>query len=784
MKRHANSQLRPSARAHHARGGATSRRHPPPGLLVRSPRYVSRERGSGVIGRPGVEPSVEGSEPRLSGGVAALGALVAFVLVGVVDGLIAYARMPSASRSLALLGWCVVHCVGVLSALGLGVAAAQELFVRAASNRPPVRGLGRWLLAGPSRWWRRDEPAALALASSLTGALPAGVALVAVASYVTRTFQSRALMVAPIALALPAAVALGSAASVVASWPLAPLVRRAGRLASVGAVATVASGLALVPVGLAASRYRDALSALDPVALGLAAALIAADVALVALLLRLSPRPPRRSPVASVAIFFTLACVALAAVPALGLGRRQAVLTAVASRSAIAKRALGPLQRSLDRDRDGHGVLFGGADCDDHNPRAYPGAREIPGNGVDESCSGHDAPAVASVGSHGRFVTVTGPLADRPPSVLFISIDAARPDRMSAFGYHRPTTPNIARFAERAARFTNAYSVAPGSLRSFASTFTGRYPGDVAWTQGSDPHFPSIAEENETLAEALRAAGYATAAFTNTSYFSGTPGFYQGFEVVQDEALFKDDAAPIVQGAAEWIERPRDQPFFAWVHLIDAHAPYGEHTWPQNFGRSESDRYDAELARADAFAARVLDAADRLERRGARVLVVVFSDHGEGFDEHGSRYHFYDVHEESIRVPLLVRAPGIAPGERHALTALFDLYATVLNLAGRPMYAESPSRSLVPVLLSRHGGAPPDWREEVYADVAEYGGGAPTSRALIAPPWKIAFDASRSVWEMYNLALDPGEQRNLYDEDPARARELRARLLDGGAGRR
>lgn len=121
---------------------------------------------------------------------------------------------------------------------------------------------------------------------------------------------------------------------------------------------------------------------------------------------------------------------------------------------------------------------------------------------------------------------------------------------MSAYGYHRPTTSGIARFAGRAARFTNAYAVAPGSLRSFASTFTGRYPGEVSWGRGDDPRFPSVAEENVTLAEALRAAGFATAAFTNTSYFSGTPGFFQGFDVVRHAPQFKGDAAPIVQAAA------------------------------------------------------------------------------------------------------------------------------------------------------------------------------------------------------------------------------------------
>ena len=719
-------------------------------------------------------------------GVATLGALVAFVLIGVVDGAVAYARVPAASRGLGLLGSCVVHGAGVLATLGLVVAAAQEIFLGAAVRRPTIRSVGAWVLAGPPRWWARDERGALALASTLIGAVVAGAVLVAFSAHVTGNFHSRALMVAPIVFATPVAVAVAAAAAVVASWPLAPLIRALGRLASVGAVATTAALLTLACAVRAFPRHRDALNALDPLTFALAGALVAVDVALVTALLRrtargASPRLHRLVPVVALAAAF--GCAILALVPALCLGRRQAVMIVLASRSALVRRAIGPLQHALDRDHDGHGVLFGGADCDDRNPRIYPGAPEVPANGVDESCSGRDGPR-RSTPHHGRYARVTGPLAERPPSVLFVSIDAARPDRMSAYGYHRPTTPGLARFAGRAARFTNAYAVAPGSLRSFASTFTGQYPGEVAWGRGNDPRFPSVAEENLTLAEVLRDAGYATVAFTNTSYFWSTPGFFQGFESVHGAPAFKDDAEPIVRAAVEWIERPRDRPFFAWMHLIDAHAPYGDPVGSQDFGRAESDRYDAALARADTFAARVIDAADRVERRDAPVLVVVFSDHGEGFNEHGSRYHFYDVHEETIRVALLVRGPGVVPGDRPALTALLDLYATVLNLARRPIAAQTPSRSLVHLLLDRRGAAPRDWREEVYADVAEYGGASPTSMALVAPPWKIAFDASRCAWELYNLALDPHEEHNLYDDDRVRAGELRSRLLDGGSGRR
>lgn len=207
--------------------------------------------------------------------------------------------------------------------------------------------------------------------------------------------------------ALGALIALAAAAATVASWPLASLLRRMGGLASVGSVATAAAALALVPIVRALPRHRDALTALDPLTFALLAALVVVDAGLVALLLRDVSRPdrsPLRRIVPVAALGVAVASAALAAVPALGLGRRQAVMIALVSRSALVKRAVGPLQQVFDREGDGHGALFGGADCDDRDPRAYPGAPEVPRNGVDESCSGRD-------GSARRRPAPTSPLA-------------------------------------------------------------------------------------------------------------------------------------------------------------------------------------------------------------------------------------------------------------------------------------------------------------------------------------------------------------------------------------
>jgi arylsulfatase A-like enzyme len=126
--------------------------------------------------------------------------------------------------------------------------------------------------------------------------------------------------------------------------------------------------------------------------------------------------------------------------------------------------------------------------------------------------------------------------------VVLLSIDAMRPDHMSAYGYRRPTTPNLDRFARGAARFTNAYCASPRSLRSFASLMVGRYASMVEW--GNDVQFPPLQEANVTLAEKLRRR-VLTAAMHNTSYFGHTAGFFQGFDETRShEYGFKTTVAP------------------------------------------------------------------------------------------------------------------------------------------------------------------------------------------------------------------------------------------------
>ena len=341
------------------------------------------------------------------------------------------------------------------------------------------------------------------------------------------------------------------------------------------------------------------------------------------------------------------------------------------------------------------------------------------------------------------------------PNLLLVTIDALRADRVS-----EALTPALWGLARRGTRVERAYAHTPLTLPSHASILTGLVPpGHGVRNNGF-----RLDETVVTLAEILADAGYRTGAFVGASALDARFGLSQGFHEYDDRydllqepsasTAFRQGArrASAVLGAtAAWIARQRE-PWLAWCHLRDPHAPYTV--------------YDQAVAAADAALGAFLSAPDQQDVL-SRTVIVMVADHGESLGEHGERTHGVFAYEGTIRVPLIVAGPGVpqaiitAPAASHV-----DVAPTVLDLLGIVPRAFD-GRSLVPAWR----GKPVD-ETRIYLealDAALMRGGAPLT-GVIAGRWKYI---DLPVPELYDVVSDPGERHNRAATEPVRTRELR-----------
>ena len=358
-----------------------------------------------------------------------------------------------------------------------------------------------------------------------------------------------------------------------------------------------------------------------------------------------------------------------------------------------------------------------------------------------------------------------GPLPGPPATgLVLLTFDAVRRDAVGAYGYsRRPTTPNLDRLAARALRFDRAYATSSRSLRSIPSLLAGVYPSQLGW--GDERLFQAVLPGTPNVAALLAGAGWRTAAFSNTDYFAQSPGFYAGFAHTGLGRRFMDSAEDAVNGALAWLEAvPEGEPFFLWVHLFDAHAPYRGHTETTAFGDGERARYDQEVAYVDRLGGRLLDAV-AAGPRAADTAVLVTADHGEAFGEHGRHTHGQDLHDEVLRVPLVLAGPGIAPGVRADPVSLADVAPTLLHLAGRPPQPQAGRSLLAPVRP-----------RTLFAEVLPDGEFPNDLKAILRDPYKLVLDVRSGAVALFDLDADPGERANLADDLPDVTRLLESAL--------
>lgn len=357
--------------------------------------------------------------------------------------------------------------------------------------------------------------------------------------------------------------------------------------------------------------------------------------------------------------------------------------------------------------------------------------------------------------------------AQRPqPNVLLITIDTVRADRIGAYGYAKAATPTIDRLAREGIRFADATTQAPLTGPAHTAILTGQYPARLAVRDNATTPIP---RGTTTMAELFKARGYRTGGFIGAFLLGPEYGFAQGFDTF--DARFSQYSSgmklqsqrrggEVVNAALQWLSAApasgSTQPFFAWVHLYDAHSPYDA---PPPFReRFVGSPYDGEVAYVDSCIGKLVDALGKSGQLD-RTIVAVIADHGEGLGDHGETEHGLFLYESVLHVPWVMRLPAHTAAGTVVTTQVrtIDVMPTVAAIAGLtppPVDGQNVAKFF--------GSAAPRDPEPSYAETfyPKWHFGWSELKSVRVGDWKY-IDAPKP--ELYDMKADRAERRNAID---------------------
>ncbi len=391
------------------------------------------------------------------------------------------------------------------------------------------------------------------------------------------------------------------------------------------------------------------------------------------------------------------------------------------------------------------------------------------------------------------------------PNVILISIDTLRADHLSSYGHWRETSPRLDEIAADSVRFEKCYANSPHTCPSHCSILTSLYPS----THGTANGVP-LKDHFVTLAEVLKEEGYATGAVIGGYVLNDEVcGLKQGFDRYYEHSQRRGEkrASGVRQEALEWLEENREENFFIFVHFYDPHCKYDPPSpynrkflrWFQPGYKAKvidlglvdgcirhrrirdanfyEDMYDGEINYTDTHIGLFLDKLREWDLLDDSILVIT-SDHGESMTEYIPYFaHGQMVYESALRIPLVVRAPGlprrkVVPGPAQSI----DIMPTILELLGIEPGINMQGISLLPYIR----GEVAEINDHIFArttseETVLWPSGSLNKYSLVAGNWKLIVSKGEGE-ELFDLAKDPGEESNLIAEEAETASRLRGKL--------
>lgn len=399
---------------------------------------------------------------------------------------------------------------------------------------------------------------------------------------------------------------------------------------------------------------------------------------------------------------------------------------------------------------------------------------------------------------------------DRQPrtarNVILISIDTLRPDHLGCYGYDQPTSPNIDAFARRGVRFEHAISSSGWTVPAHMTMLTGLDP--LAHGVGGYPQPGKQRPQGDTLAQILARNGFVSGAFTGGGYLLPRFGFNIGFDQYKSKGRHFSHN---IRNAREWLNENKDKRFFLFLHGYDVHKPYtpspenarrfaGDYNGnfsvldlaPENPRPSDADlkfaisQYDGEIRDVDDLLGPLFA---EWEQSGLLedTLVVITADHGDEFYEHGQVYHSHSLYDELLHVPLIIAGPGVEPGVYPKQVGLIDLTPTILSALGLGQQGKGLQGIDLTPVLSGEGELPKrllfsaltfsnfpysiaalrsdDYKLIAWDVAAMRGRKFDGERDDLK--FKLRLDHEENFSELFDLAADPGETKDVGAAQPA-----------------